>query len=145
MSSEAFRRYDPSGFYCEMAHGAASQQVRGRLERLSSDDLKRRAAEAEAEFRDLGITFTVYSDKDEIDRVLPFDLIPRVLSAQEWQHIERGLTQRVAALNLLLDDLYHDHLILGDGVIPADLVLGNTNYRPMMQGLDLPHKTYVHI
>ena len=145
MSSEAFRHYDPSGFYCEMAHGAASQQVRGRLERLSSDDLKRRAAEAEAEFRDLGITFTVYSDNNEIDRVLPFDLIPRVLSAQEWQHIERGLTQRVAALNLLLDDLYHDQRILGDGVIPVDLVLGNANYRPMMQGLDLPHRAYVHI
>jgi uncharacterized circularly permuted ATP-grasp superfamily protein len=145
MSGRVFRHYDPSGFYCEMAHGSAGQQVRERLEHLTADDLKRRASDAEAEFHDLGITFTVYSEKDEIDRVLPFDIIPRVLSAKDWEHIEKGLTQRVAALNLLLDDLYHDQRILRDGIIPAELILSNANYRPMMRGLDLPHRTYVHI
>jgi uncharacterized circularly permuted ATP-grasp superfamily protein len=79
---------------------------------LSINDLKRRALEAEAELQDLGITFTVYSDKDVTDRVLPFDVIPRVLSADEWQHIENGVTQRVTALNLLLDDIYHEQEIL---------------------------------
>jgi uncharacterized circularly permuted ATP-grasp superfamily protein len=145
MSTEVFSRYNPGGFYCEMAHGSAGQQVRERLEHLSTDELKRRASDAQAEFHDLGITFTIYSDKDEIDRVLPFDLIPRVLSAHDWSYIERGVTQRVSALNLLLDDIYHDQKILRDGVIPPDLVLNNACYRPMMRGLDLPHKTYVHI
>ncbi|HEY8381544.1 MAG TPA: circularly permuted type 2 ATP-grasp protein [Microvirga sp.] len=145
MSSEVFGRYDPGGFYCEMAHGSPDQRVRERLEHLSADELKRRALDAEAEFHDLGITFTVYSDKDEIDRVLPFDLIPRVLSARDWDYIEKGITQRVSALNLLLDDIYHDQSILRDGIIPSDLVLNNAYYRPMMRGLDLPHKTYVHI
>jgi uncharacterized circularly permuted ATP-grasp superfamily protein len=145
MTGEVLRRYNPGGFYCEMAHGSAGQRVRERLEHLSADELKHRALGAEAEFHDLGITFTVYSDKDEIDRVLPFDLIPRVLSAQDWNNIERGIIQRVSALNLLLDDIYHDQTILRDGVIPSDLILNNAYYRPMMRGLDLPHKTYVHI
>ena len=128
-----------------MTAGNANQLIRERLGALSIDDLKRRALEAEAELQDLGITFTVYSDKDATDRVLPFDVIPRVLSADEWQHIEKGVTQRVTALNLLLDDIYHEQKILRDGIVPADLVLSNPNYRPIMQGLDLPHRTYVNI
>lgn len=128
-----------------MTAGNANQLIRERLGALSIDDLKRRALEAEAELQDLGITFTVYSDKDVTDRVLPFDVIPRVLSADEWQHIENGVTQRVTALNLLLDDIYHEQKILRDGIIPADLVLSNPNYRPIMQGVDLPHRTYVNI
>jgi uncharacterized circularly permuted ATP-grasp superfamily protein len=101
--------------------------------------------DAEAELHNLGITFTVYSQKNAIDRILPFDVIPRVLSADEWRHIESGVIQRVSALNLLLDDLYHRRRIIADGVLPADLVFGNANYRPIMQDLDLPHKTYVNI
>jgi uncharacterized circularly permuted ATP-grasp superfamily protein len=128
-----------------MTAGNANQLIRERLGALSINDLKRRALEAEAELQDLGITFTVYSDKDVTDRVLPFDVIPRVLSADEWQHIENGVTQRVTALNLLLDDIYHEQKILRDGIIPADLVLSNPNYRPIMQGVDLPHRTYVNI
>ncbi|HEX2242288.1 MAG TPA: circularly permuted type 2 ATP-grasp protein [Gammaproteobacteria bacterium] len=145
MNGPALGNYDPNGFYCEMTSGNANHSLRERLGALSIEDLKRRASDAEAELQDLGITFTVYSDKDATDRVLPFDVIPRVLSAEEWQQIERGVTQRVTALNLLLDDLYHEQTILRDGVIPADLVLGNPNYRVAMQGVDLPHKTYVNI
>ncbi len=145
MKEGILSNYNPNGFYCELTHGDAGQPVRDRLGTLSVEDLKQRALDAEAELKDLGITFTVYSDKDAIDRVLPFDVIPRVLSAREWDHIERGVIQRVTALNLLLDDLYHGQKILRDGVLPADLVLGNRNYRPAMQGLDLPHRTYVNI
>jgi uncharacterized circularly permuted ATP-grasp superfamily protein len=93
----------------------------------------------------LGITFTIYSDRDSIDRILPFDVIPRVLSAEDWQVIEAGVRQRVQALNLFLHDVYHEQGILRDGVVPADLVLGNANYRPAMQGIDLAHGVYVHI
>jgi uncharacterized circularly permuted ATP-grasp superfamily protein len=77
--------------------------------------------------------------------VLPFDCIPRVLSAEDWARIEAGVCQRVAALNHLLHDVYHDQAILADGVIPPDLVLGNANYRPVMRGVDLPHRTYVNV
>jgi uncharacterized circularly permuted ATP-grasp superfamily protein len=145
MNGPVLAKYDPNGFYCEMTNGGDTQPIRDRLGMLSVDDLKQRAAEAEAELHDLGITFTVYSDKDAIDRVLPFDVIPRVLSAREWEHIERGVKQRVSALNLLLHDLYHEQAILRDGVIPSELILGNANFRPLMQDVDLPHKTYVNI
>ncbi len=128
-----------------MLRSAASQPIRDRLAALSVAELKRRAAHAEAELYNLGITFTVYSDAASIDRILPFDVIPRVLSAAEWRQIETGVTQRVTALNHLLNDLYHNQMILRDGVLPADLVLSNSNYRQIMCGVDLPHATYVHV
>jgi uncharacterized circularly permuted ATP-grasp superfamily protein len=137
--------YDPQGLYCEMLRGSASHVIRQRLSTLSIDALKERAAAANAELYNLGITFTVYSDARTIDRILPFDVLPRVLSAEEWCHIERGITQRITAINLLLDDVYHDQLVLRDGVVPPELILGNRNYRPLMHGIDLPHKTYVNI
>jgi uncharacterized circularly permuted ATP-grasp superfamily protein len=68
-----------------------------------------------------------------------------VLSAEEWRHLETGIVQRITAINLLLDDIYHDQRVLADGIVPADLILGNPNYRPEMRGVDLPHKAYVNI
>jgi len=137
--------YDPQGLYCEMLRGATSHVIRERLSGLSIDVLKDRAAAANAELYNLGITFTIYSDARTIDRILPFDVLPRVLSAEEWRHIERGIIQRITAINLLLDDIYHDQNLLQDAVVPAELILGNRNYRPLMRGIDLPHKTYVNI
>ena len=145
MSDGILNAYDPQTFYCEMLRGAANRPVRERLAQMTIETLKQRAAITEAELYNLGITFTVYSEKDAIDRILPFDVIPRVLAAEEWRHIEAGVIQRVTALNLLLDDIYHDQKILKDRVIPRELVLGNPNYRALMQGLDLPHKAYVNI
>jgi uncharacterized circularly permuted ATP-grasp superfamily protein len=126
-------------------NGEAAAPVRERLSRLSIGELRQRAAQAEAELHDLGVTFTVYSDKDAIDRVLPFDAIPRVVSSEEWRVIHAGIGQRVAAMNQFLHDIYHEQRILKDGVVPAELVLGNANYRPAMQGIDLPHRTYIHV
>ncbi|HUC10825.1 MAG TPA: circularly permuted type 2 ATP-grasp protein [Stellaceae bacterium] len=137
--------YDPKGFYCEMLSSTASTCVRERLSRLSIEALKERAAAANAELYNLGITFTVYSEAGTIDRILPFDVVPRVLSAEEWRHLETGIVQRITALNLFLDDVYHDQQVLRDGVVPSDLVLGNRNYRPEMRGVDLPYKAYVNI
>jgi len=137
--------YDPNGFYCEMLRSAANQPIRDRLAGLTIDALQRRSADAEAELYNLGITFTVYSDKDAIDRILPFDVIPRVLSSTEWDHIERGVIQRVTAINHLLDDIYHDEKILKDGIVPVELIKGNANYRPIMKGVKVPHKSYVNI
>ena len=137
--------YDPGGFYCEMLRCAEAGSLRERLARLSLVDFGRRAAAAERALHALGVTFTVYSDGDTIDRILPFDAIPRVISAADWQHIESGVVQRVTALNLLLDDLYHGQKILRDRVLPADLVLGNPNFQPLMRGVAVPHKAYVNI
>ena len=108
-------------------------------------DLQRRAKDAERELYNLGITFLVYSDQDAVDRILPFDVIPRVISAREWASVEAGVVQRVTALNMFLHDIYHDQKILKDGIIPTDLVTGNQNFRPQMIGLDVPFNTYVHI
>src|SRR5579862_6649582 len=136
--------YETRGFYCEMKDGAARDPriaaILDRLREITPADLRRRAEIAESELYNLGITFTVYSDRDAIDRILPFDLIPRVLTAAEWDSIERGVKQRVAALNAFLWDIYHDQNILKDKIVPDSLVLGNANYRPEMVGLDVPHR-----
>jgi uncharacterized circularly permuted ATP-grasp superfamily protein len=141
--------YDKGKFFCELMDGAAHDPavalIAERLAAIAPAELARRSAIAEAELYNQGITFTVYSDKDAIDRILPFDLVPRVLTAREWEGLERGVQQRVAALNAFIGDVYHDQKILKDGVVPSALVLGNSNFRPEMVGLDVPHGTYVHV
>jgi uncharacterized circularly permuted ATP-grasp superfamily protein len=146
----ALAGYDPGPYYCEMLGGAGApaehtQEIQRRLERIGVRQLRRRSQQAERELFNLGITFTVYSDSMAIDRVLPFDVIPRLLSPEDWRAIEAGVIQRVRAINLFLDDVYHDAKILKDKVVPAELVLGNVNYRPEMRGIRLRHDTYVHI
>ena len=138
-------QYDPGGFYCEMLRCPATAEIRDRLARMPIAEFKRRAAGAEQALYNLGITFTVYSDSQAIARILPFDAIPRVLPQNEWSYIERGVIQRVTAINHLLDDLYHGQKILKDGIIPAALILGNANWRPQMRGVKVPHKAYVNI
>ena len=142
--------YDAGDYYCELfgragAPALHTQPLRERLSRIPVDELRRRARNAENELFNLGVTFTVYSEKDAIDRILPFDVIPRVLSAAEWKQIESGVIQRVAALNLFLHDIYHEQHALKDDVVPRQLVLGNANYRREMVGFDVPCGTYVHI
>jgi uncharacterized circularly permuted ATP-grasp superfamily protein len=144
--------YDPGDFFCELTSprpdGDGGQDQAAIIERLHGLDLaqlRQRASEAENELHNLGITFTVYTERDAIDRILPFDVIPRVLTPQEWQKLEDGVIQRVSAINLFLHDIYHDQKILKDGIIPKDLVLGNANYRDFMVGVDVPCGTYAHI
>ena len=142
--------YDPGGFYCEAFGGpkspaAHTRRVRDRLGGMSLAELRRRAQAAERELYNLGVTFTVYSNREQIDRILPFDVIPRVLSAAEWDTIERGVIQRVTALNRFIEDVYHEQKILRDGIVPAELVLGNANYRPQMRDVEVPFGSYVNI
>lgn len=148
--ADLFAGYGIPGFFCEIMNALDPDEptvrlIRDRLRAFDVEELRRRAAAAEAELFNLGITFTVYSDRDAIDRILPFDLIPRILTAAEWAHIERGVVQRVTAINQFLWDIYHDQKILKDRVIPRDLVLGNSNFRPEMMGLDVPLGVYVHV
>ncbi|MEQ8826020.1 MAG: circularly permuted type 2 ATP-grasp protein [Filomicrobium sp.] len=142
--------YTPGGYFCELMGEGGEDRPRllpfwQKLEQLPFSDLTARAADALDELYQRGVTFTVYSDRDAIDRTLPFDVIPRVLMASEWAKIEAGVKQRVRALNLFLKDIYTKQQILKDGVVPKDLVLGNANYRKEMIDVALPHDTYVHI
>ena len=110
------------------------------------DELIQRAkVEADLFFRRVGITFNVYGDEAGTERLIPFDLIPRVLPAHEWRTLESGLKQRVTALNRFIHDVYHDQDILRAGLIPKDLVLRNSQYRPEMKGVAVPRDIYCHI
>lgn len=96
-------------------------------------------------FLEKGITFTVYSDKDNTTRPIPFDIIPRIIEIQEWRHLERGCSQRIRALNAFLDDVYHQHDIIRAGFIPAEQILANPAFQPWMMGQKLPGKIYAHV
>ena len=122
-----------------------TKDILARLDRLKPGALRRRSKAADRELFNLGITFTVYSDKDAIDRVLPFDVIPRVLSAQDWAHIESGCIQRVTAINRFIADVYGEKRILKEGIVPEELVLRNSNYRPEMEGHQVAFGSYVNI
>ena len=108
-----------------------------------------RRSEAEMIFRRVGITFAVYGAKDESgagnERLIPFDLIPRIIPAHEWSRMQQGLVQRVTALNRFIHDVYHGQDILRAGVVPADLILNNAQYRPEMAGVQVPQNIYAHI
>jgi uncharacterized circularly permuted ATP-grasp superfamily protein len=108
-------------------------------------ELDRRQRAAEAAFRQLGITFAVYGEDEAAERIIPFDIVPRIFSAKEWRNLKSGLEQRVEAINAFLRDVYGDRRILRDGVIPADLVLGNPQFRPQVAGAVPPHGIYAHI
>jgi len=101
--------------------------------------------EAERAFHRLGITFAVYGEDSGTERLIPFDIVPRIIPASEWTMLERGLKQRVQALNAFLHDIYHDQKILAAGRVPAERVLGNSQYRIEMQGIKVPGNIYAHI
>ncbi|WP_036167792.1 circularly permuted type 2 ATP-grasp protein [Massilia sp. 9096] len=106
---------------------------------------EQKRAEAELNFQRVGITFAVYGDNAGKERLIPFDIIPRVIDAAEWTRLQAGLVQRVTALNRFLHDVYHDQEILRAGVIPREQVLNNAQYRPAMQGVRVPSDIYAHI
>ncbi|MBV9052010.1 MAG: circularly permuted type 2 ATP-grasp protein [Hyphomicrobiales bacterium] len=115
------------------------------LDGAPSELLSSRRNQAELLFRRIGITFAVYGDKDATERLIPFDLVPRIFAREEWRRLEQGLVQRVRALNMFLADVYGARDILRAGVVPSDLVYRNPHYRPEMVGHKMPHGIYVHI
>ncbi|MCY9834272.1 MULTISPECIES: circularly permuted type 2 ATP-grasp protein [Aeromonas] len=115
------------------------------LHQTDEKSIERKREEADLLFHRVGITFNVYGDGDGAERLIPFDSIPRIIPAREWQHLDKGIRQRVTALNAFLHDIYHDQRILKAGVIPAAQILTNAQYQPCMQGVDLHRNTYVHI
>jgi uncharacterized circularly permuted ATP-grasp superfamily protein len=110
-----------------------------------AERLAQKRAEADALFHRVGITFAVYGQEEGAERLIPFDIVPRVLPADEWLRLEAGLKQRVRALNAFIHDIYHDQQILKAGLVPAEQVLCNSQYRPEMQGVDVPGGIYAHI
>jgi len=112
---------------------------------LPPDELQRRKQSADLAFLTQGITFTVYGREEGTERIFPYDLLPRIVTAQEWDRIERGLTQRITALNLFLRDVYSDGKILNDRVIPRELVYSCKHYRRPMRGLQVPRNVYIAV
>ena len=145
-----FKDYDNGGFYDEMFDEAGqprpgTEAVVDRFSVLSLEELKRRQQAAEKTLLQMGITFSVYGDEQGTERIFPFDIVPRIIPHNEWETIEAGLKQRVRALNLFIDDLYHDQKILKDGIIPKELVYSASGYRPECVGLNPPGGIWCHI
>lgn len=142
--------YDADSFFCELLGDRQNPnpdltKLWHRLQQMELTDLAARSSDAERELFMLGITFTVYSERNAIDRILPFDVIPRVITARDWALLDAGIKQRVKALNMFIWDVYHDRKIFRDGIVPADLVFQNVNFRQEMVDYDPPAGTYVHI
>jgi uncharacterized circularly permuted ATP-grasp superfamily protein len=115
------------------------------LERTDTAHIAQKREEAERAFHRVGITFAVYGEDAGTERLIPFDIVPRIIPANEWNTLETGLRQRVRALNLFLEDVYHDQRIIKAGHIPSERVLGNAQYRREMAGMDVPGGIYAHI
>jgi uncharacterized circularly permuted ATP-grasp superfamily protein len=148
--TQSLADYDADGYYCEVfglpeRPLTETAPIRQRLDRIPLELLRDRAADAERELYNFGITFTVYTQKDAVDRILPFDVIPRVISAADWATIETGVRQRVATINAFLGDIYGEGKAVKDGVIPGELAYQNSNFRPEMKGFRPPLGTYAHI
>lgn len=142
--------YELSAAYDEMfaPDGAVRppySALNGRVSTLAPEELFRRQQACEQSFLQQGITFTVYADKQATERIIPTDLLPRIVTASEWDRIERGLKQRINALNLFLHDIYSEGRVLKDGIIPRSMIYGSAHYRREMRGLVVPHGAYVNV
>ena len=113
--------------------------------RQAEDAIARKRAEADVIFRRVGITFAVYGSEAGTERLIPFDIIPRIIPAHEWERLESGLVQRVKALNMFIHDIYHEQNIVKADVVPAEQIFRNTQYRPEMQGISVASDIYAHI
>ncbi|CAN5650050.1 circularly permuted type 2 ATP-grasp protein [soil metagenome] len=145
-----FKDYDTGGFFDEMF--SAPGVVRSHYELLAQrfgemeeGEFDRKRLLAEKSYINQGITFTVYSGDEGTERIFPFDLIPRIIPAEEWAHVERGLTQRLNALNMFLHDIYHDQRIVKEGIIPAEIINSAKHFRPEFMGFDVPKDIYIHV
>jgi uncharacterized circularly permuted ATP-grasp superfamily protein len=145
-----FQSYDPGEFYDELfvAKGqprSYAAQLIDRINSLSPGDLEIRQEAAKTAMMKLGATFNVYNDSEGTERILPFDLIPRIVSASEWSHLESGLKQRIYVLNLFINDIYGEQKIVKDGIIPEELILSSKGFLKPCMGLKPPKGIWCHI
>jgi uncharacterized circularly permuted ATP-grasp superfamily protein len=144
----------PAAFFDEMTDAQAGVRphyasFKAWLDGQGKDAIADKRTESEMIFRRVGITFAVYGDLDDggsgTERTIPFDIIPRIIPASDWRTLQAGLRQRVTALNRFIHDVYHDQEIMKAGIVPPERILGNSQYRPEMKGVDVPNNIYAHI
>lgn len=145
-----FSDYQVGDYFDEMFTGPEAvrphySKLFERFKEMEHEDFERKRALAASTFLRQGITFTVYDDAQGTERIFPFDLIPRIIPAEEWSVIERGLVQRITALNFFLHDIYHQQNILRDRVIPKQIVWEAAHFRPEFMHFDVPRNIYIHI
>jgi len=150
MNELSFENYDTGDFYDEVFSPEGSPRpgcypLIQRINELPDGELRRRQVAAESALLRLGITFNVYGQDEGTERIFPFDTIPRIVSACDWEILERGLKQRVQALNLFIDDVYNDRKIIRDGIVPEEIVLSCRSYRDACIGLKPPLGVWCHI
>src|SRR6201985_1433571 len=146
-----FDQYNPIGGVWDEMYGENSN-IRGHYRKVidyisgeSADELNKKEELAKRLFMSQGITFTVYTSGEGIEKIFPFDIIPRIITAAEWSYIESGIRQRLKALNLFLKDVYNNQFILKDGVVPAEMIYSCPHFLREMHGFPVPHDIYVHI
>jgi len=145
-----FENYQTDAFFDEMfaPDGTVRPHYKAIYERLcelSVEQFDQKRQAVDLSFLRQGITFTVYSDDEGTEKIFPFDLMPRIIPETEWQHLVRGLTQRVQALNLFLKDIYNEQRIIKEGVIPAGYILSGKHFRREFMGVQVPNDVYIHI
>ena len=148
--NKSWKNYRSDAFYDELIAASGQPRVAARrvvklLQSLPEEEMASRRAAAELAIREMGVSFTIYSEGKNIDRAWPFDIIPRVISARDWAQVSLGLEQRSRALNCFIDDIYNKQKILADGVVPADIVLDSGNYKSQCAGVSPPHGAWAHI
>jgi len=148
--NKSWKSYDTGAFFDELITSTGRPRVVARravnlLQSLSQEDMVARREAAELAIKEMGISFTIYSEGKNIDRAWPFDIIPRVITGRDWSKVSRGLVQRTRALNCFIDDIYNKQKILSDGVVPADIVLESGNYKPQCAGISPRYGAWAHI
>ena len=148
--NKSWKNYRAGDFFDELITEKGSPRVAARqavnlFQRLSKEEMSARRSAAELAIREMGISFTVYTEGGNIDRAWPFDIIPRIIPAKEWALVSEGLVQRSRALNCFIDDIYNKQKILADGVVPAEIVLESTNYKPQCAGMSPRYGVWAHI
>lgn len=145
-----FSNYDPGQFYDELFESqgvprADAQTLIDRIESLTMPELQRRQRAAQSALFKMGVTFNVYSDEQGTEKIFPFDIVPRIVSASEWATLDKGLKQRIEALNQFLADIYGDQKIIKDGIIPAELIESASGFHKVCMGLKPPKGIWCHI
>ena len=148
--NKSWKSYNTGNFFDELITGTGRPRVVARravnmLQKLSRGEMSARRNAAELAIKEMGISFTIYSEGKNIDRAWPFDIIPRVISGKDWAKVSRGLAQRTRALNAFIDDIYNKQKILKDGIVPADIVLESGNYKPQCAGISPRYGAWAHI
>lgn len=148
--NKSWKSYKSGAHFDELISAGGRPRVQARravnlLQSLSQEEMSSRRSAAEQSIKDMGISFTIYSEGKNIDRAWPFDIIPRIIPARDWDKVSRGLIQRSRALNCFIDDIYNKQKILKDNIVPAEIVLDSSNYKPQCANMSPRYGTWAHI